>query len=125
MTLEDKKLLITDICSRLPYGVYVEHSNGVIGTINDIVVNPIYNEDDTIKDYLCYTNFFGDETCKIEYFKPYLFPFKSATKEQRKYLRNNTLGVSGLIDWMNKNHFDHRDLISKGLAIDATGKNIY
>jgi hypothetical protein len=125
MTLEDKKLLITDICSRLPYGVYVEHTSGVIGTINDIIVNPIYNEDDTIKDYLCYTNFFGDETCKIECFKPYLFPFKSATKEQRKYLRNNPLGVSGLIDWMNKNHFDHRDLISKGLAIDATGKNIY
>ena len=125
MTLKDKKLLITDLCTRLPYGVYVEHTSGVIGTINDIIVNPIYNEDDTIKDYLCYTNFFGDETCKIEYFKPYLFPISSATKEQRKYLRNNTLGVSRLIDWLNENHFDHRDLISKGLALDATNKNIY
>ena len=125
MTLKDKKLLITDLCARLPYGVYVEHSNGVIGTINDIVVNPIYNEDDTIKDYLCYTNFFGDEACKIEYFKPYLFPTSSATKEQKKFLINNTLGVSGLVDWLNEHHFDHRGLIDKGLALDATNKNIY
>ena len=28
-------------------------------------------------------------------------------------------------DWYNKNHFDYRGLIEKGLAIDATGKNIY
>jgi hypothetical protein len=30
-----------------------------------------------------------------------------------------------LIDWLNKNHFDYRGLIEKGLAIDATDKNIY
>jgi hypothetical protein len=30
-----------------------------------------------------------------------------------------------LIDWFNKNHFDYRNLIEKGLALDATGLNIY
>jgi hypothetical protein len=30
-----------------------------------------------------------------------------------------------VIDWLNENHFDYRGLIEKGLAIDATGKNIY
>lgn len=30
-----------------------------------------------------------------------------------------------LIDWLNKNHFDYRGLIPIGLAIDATGLNIY
>ena len=30
-----------------------------------------------------------------------------------------------LIDWLNKNHFDYRGLIEKGLALDATDKNIY
>ena len=30
-----------------------------------------------------------------------------------------------VIDWCNKNHFDYRGLIPKGLAIDATGLNIY
>jgi hypothetical protein len=31
----------------------------------------------------------------------------------------------GSIDWLNKNHFDYRGLIEKGLAIDATNLNIY
>lgn len=30
-----------------------------------------------------------------------------------------------LIGWLNKNHFDYRGLIEKGLAIDATRLNIY
>lgn len=30
-----------------------------------------------------------------------------------------------LIIWLNKNHFDYNGLIEKGLAIDATGLNIY
>ena len=29
------------------------------------------------------------------------------------------------IDWLNKNHFDYRGLIPKGLGKDATGLNIY
>lgn len=30
-----------------------------------------------------------------------------------------------LLDWLNRNQFDWRNLIEKGLAIDATNKNIY
>ena len=30
-----------------------------------------------------------------------------------------------LINWLNKNHFDYHGLIEKGLALDATGLNIY
>ena len=30
-----------------------------------------------------------------------------------------------VIDWLHKNHFDYRGLIEKGLAIDATGLNVY
>ena len=29
------------------------------------------------------------------------------------------------IDWFIKNHFDYRGLIPKGIALDATGLNIY
>ena len=29
------------------------------------------------------------------------------------------------VDFCNKNHFDYRGLIEKGLAIDARGLNIY
>ena len=79
--------------------------------------------------------------------KPYLFPLSSMTEEQCEDFRL----VSGLdadldsikrgevsligdiaidclydaIDWFNKNHFDYRELISLGLAIDATGLGIY
>ena len=35
------------------------------------------------------------------------------------------LECSKLIDWFNARHIDYRCLIEKGLAIDATGKNIY
>ena len=38
---------------------------------------------------------------------------------------HNLYPNSDAIDWLNKNHFDYRGLIEKGLAIDATGKNIY
>ena len=90
----------------------------------------------------------GNGHC-IEYIKPYLFPMSSITEEQYYELQN----VSGedcldhmemikslrestdfthwplyeyrVIDWLNKNHFDYRGLIEKGLAIDATDKNIY
>ena len=30
-----------------------------------------------------------------------------------------------LLDYLNKRHFNYRGLIEKGLAIDATGLNIY
>ena len=30
-----------------------------------------------------------------------------------------------IINWLNKNHFDYRGLIEMGLAIDATGLNVY
>ena len=29
------------------------------------------------------------------------------------------------LDWLNKNYFDYRGLIPLGLAVDATGLNIY
>ena len=31
----------------------------------------------------------------------------------------------GVLDWLNANHLDYRNLIGKGLAIDATGKGVY
>ncbi len=132
MTQSDKELLLKDICSRLPYGVCVEHTSGFRGTLHDLTVYFTYNEDDTIEDYMCYTNFFGDEACKIEFFKPYLFPISSMTDEQKSEMELLTIGFKSPIDysidicnWLNKNHFDYNSLIEKGLAFDATDKNIY
>ena len=85
-------------------------------------------------------------------FKPYLFPMSSMTDEQchkfyygfveneidyndfKKYYFDGCLwhkvltsinDCGDIIDWFNKNHFDYRGLIENGLAIDATGLNIY
>ena len=137
MTKEERLLLIKDLSARLPYAVMVEHTSGFSGTLHDITVHHMYDENDNVYDAICYTDFFGDEdSIYIEYFKPYLFPLSSMTEEQKEEMKSfdpfktektKTLGdwAVCLIDFYNKHHFDYHGLIDKGLAIDATGKNIY
>ena len=104
---------------------------------------------DSIVDYVADIDFFGDGyPYEVEEFKPYLFPLSSINSDQLKevseilgkevevfdnYLNivdhtRNTfsyLELDALFDWFNKNHFDYRNLIEKGLAIDCTNINIY
>ena len=128
MKQEHKELLLKDLCSRLPYGVNVEYDNCVC----EVLSIDKYNEELTIwKSPGCYSL-----VVKLEDCKPYLFPFESMTEEQKKELEELCAEdfMSGIcyfssdsIDWLNKNYFDYRDrrLIPLGLAIDATGLNIY
>lgn len=133
MTQEDKMLLIKDLSSRLPYAVHVQHISGVSGILHDISIYHKYDENDNIYDVICYTDFLGDEdSITIEHFKPYLFPLSSMTEEQEKEYNNLNCYELGCfphseeaLDYLTKNHFDYRHLIEKGLAIDATGLNIY
>lgn len=135
MKQEDKDLLLKDLCARLPYGVNVEYTFKVtviatnteeimtralylysINTLDDMTVSGI--DDD------------GDENiCFVEEVKPYLFPLSSMTEKQRDIIdsiaSNSNTVLSDVFDFYNKNHFDYRGLIEKGLAIDATGKGIY
>lgn len=140
MTKKDKELLFKDLSARLPYGVKVEikyyddawellaiYTNGTTYASRDV-------------GYPIETYF---EDCK-----PYLFPLSrlnNLTEEQRKTLKvmcdwndeeadaqsilvlyqKHFVMKSDVIDWLHKNHFDYRGLIEKGLAIDATGLNIY
>ena len=127
-------LLIKDLSSRLPYAVHVQHISGFSGILHDISIYYIYNENDNIYDAICYTDLFRDgDSITIEHFKPYLFPLSSMTDEEKKEL-NNVLEFQYYsddscmyesTDWLNAHHFDYRGLIEKGLAIDATGLNIY
>ena len=138
MTQEGKMLLIKDLSSRLPYSVHVQHTSGFSGTLHNISMHHKYDKNDNVYDIICYTDFFGDgDNITIEHFKPYLFPLSSMTEKQKNEYHNNcNVGLSRWgnevyndciesIDWLNKNHFDYRGLIEKGLAIDATGLNIY
>jgi hypothetical protein len=149
MKQDDKELLLRDLCSRLPYGVKVKtileepytlkglfdtEYGGVMGCLlGKYVPNNVSPKT---------TNY------PLLQFKPYLFPLSSMTEEQEeKYgeyydidLKNsannlkdrldgkdviNGYPMYNHIDWLNRNHFDYRGLIEKGLAIDATGLNIY
>ena len=38
---------------------------------------------------------------------------------------DSSYSISDSIDWLNKNYFDYRGLVEKGLALDATGLDIY
>lgn len=154
MKQEDKILLVKDLCSRLPYGVRIT-SDGISGVLHDISVLHVYegNNDsdkpDNIVDYVAYIDFFGDGyPYKVEVFKPYLFPLSSISSEQLKEVSEilgkdveifdnylnivehtrttfSYLELDALFNWFNKNHFDYRNLIEKGLAIDCTNLNIY
>ena len=133
ITQENKMLLIKDLSSRLPYAVHVQHISGVSGILHDISIYHKYDENDNIYDAICYTNLFKDgDSIAIEQFKPYLFPLSSMTEEQEKEYNNLNCYELGCfphteeaLDYLTKNHFDYRHLIEKGLAIDATGLNIY
>ena len=151
MTQEDKQLLLKDLCARLPYGVRYKHLAWDDEHGEDYIAAKIYsiNSDGYVKN--CY----DDETVYIDDVRPYLFPLSSMTEEQLHELKDitdfrynrNTLElvkwtethktlefwleevpqyeVVEVFDWLNKNHFDYRYLIERGLAIDATGLNIY
>ena len=64
-------------------------------------------------------------------FTPYLFPLSSMTEEEKLMYEGLMIGIDNIsymldvIDWLNSHHFDYRGLIEKGLAIDATGLNLY
>ena len=138
----DKKLLLKDLCARLPYGLKVKCEK------YSFPVTILYGGNiDEVK----FIETGGIEN--IYAIKPYLFPLSSMTEEQKKEISKryklhtyyglcieitnhsegywdddnscNLQDYLWLVDWFNKNHFDYRGLIEKGLAIDATGLNIY
>jgi hypothetical protein len=125
MREEDKNLLMIDLCSRLPYGVKVEaetwlEDEGEFAYVPDKVYS-INSDGYIVHGY--------DEVYEC---KPYLFPLSSMTEEQKEEFDRlytyDALIINPqweLIDWLNKNHFDYRGLIEKGLAIDATNLNVY
>ena len=144
MSQKDKELLLKDLCGRVPYGVKCKYNDGVI--VNILSVNFFYKQIEGWERYVNHTLKYD-----VEDVKQYLFPLSSMTEKQKNEIIDlgwsfdnddsricNILECFGtyrayvdhsccfeLIDWCIKNHFDYRGLIPMGLAIDATGKNIY
>ena len=124
MIQADKDLLLKDLCARLSYGV-----KGLVTFNGNPFMTQHHVEDRTIDGKL-YDRFakFQDSWYDNVTIKPYLFPLSSMTEEQKEDMIKSSCGIGSdknVFDWWNKNHFDYRGLIPIGLAIDATGKNIY
>lgn len=128
MTQEQKDLLLRDLCGRLPYGVKIHFSGWDSEYLKrKEMVDILYTID---SDGYCNTNEY-DSLLELGNIKPYLFPISSMTKEQNLEYLSTCKGSNACVptlasfEWCNKNHFDYRGLIPIGLAIDATGLNIY
>jgi hypothetical protein len=146
MTQEQKELFFIDLCARLPYGVkaHIKYWSNLgqkyyegVYTVKSVYpsLNEIYGSTEKcgVEVILGYSDYF---------IRPYLFPLSSMTEEEEKeYKKICELDTEILVnhpmngepfpalynsqDWLNKKMFDYRGLIEKGLAIDASGLNIY
>jgi hypothetical protein len=123
----NKEVLLSELCSRLPYEVKCDIGDNKPYTLNSIEVD--YTGGHLIR-FKEMKNGFIMEVYLSEV-KPYLFPMSSMTEEQSKEFYETFHGSGNYdwtietFDWLNKNHFDYRDLIGKGLAHSAVGLNIY
>lgn len=143
LTEQDKKLLLMDLCARLPYGVMCNMGLKYPLQLQRILVDKL---DGNLLDFYEDGN---DYQVYLSEVKPYLRSMSSMTEEEYKELRtiindwwnkelftlteepmieyalssiNYTLNPT-LFDWLNKKHFDYRGLIKKGLAIKVTEEN--
>ena len=126
LSIEEKELLLKDLCARLPYGVLVKiidknptnqnNTCKLVGIDLDIGSYSLVD----IHNYTIETG--------IEGFKPFLRPMSSMTKkEQYRYdtleeetiYRPGVLTCLNLIDFCNAHHLDYCGLIEKGLAIET------
>ena len=135
MNREEKYLVIDDISGRVPHGVVFNTDWG-----NKTLKGIQYDNVNTLLYFgVCNSTNKVIETYVSEV-KPYLFPISSMSDKQKKELEDTLirLNLEALsdeisseviatyeIDFYNKNHIDYRGLIPKGLALDATGLNIY
>lgn len=154
MTQEEKELLLKDLCARLPYKVKVE-AKGLLKMIADDydnrdIINAHVLNGLNLRDY--FKTYSIDCMEKVPLFnrkgvcniKPYLFPLSSMTEEQKQeytYIVNYISPddtdnwkegefiyveqLTQLMHFYHINHLDYMGLIPMGLAIDATGLNIY
>ena len=142
MTQEDKELLLKDLCARLPYGVKVLKGPVFDKEVKEIqYIEPLNGRVKLLDDPL-------GSTTDIEDVVPYLRSISSMTKEERDefedvigfnvwsndfdnqpdFLSNDCAYIDKecvvkTFNWLNAHHFDYRDMISMGLAIEAKGKN--
>ena len=144
MTEEEKRLLLVDLCNRIPYGVKV-NINSPIEEQNQMELFDVNLESETIGvrngKWMFRAVPVEDEEGRIV--KPYLRPMSSMTEEEEKEFNEiigykgvdvdgctrcdnvHTMygiyipGISNLIDWLLAHHIDYHGLIPMGLALEV------
>lgn len=132
MTKEDRELLLRDLCSRLPYGVYcMIQGYEMPKRLNRIEVDSV---DGNILDF----ELDGTTTLPVQVYlsevKPILRPMQTMTREEfhtvTEYISQESHyhGLSPnerwakmyslTLEWLGKHKFDYNNLIPKELAYD-------
>ena len=148
--MENEQLLLVDLLARLPYGVKIklgDYDYQVCGYNSEkdmpMKIWFYYDSNQTLKSYI---------DVYLKDYHPYLRPMSSMTEEEfdklKQYseLKYDQLDLASfqngaykcldfylsevpsyvvilVFDWLNKNHFDYRGLIERGLAIKVTKEN--
>lgn len=112
---EEEKLLLKDLAARVPYGVMVEQT---------LFSSDLADKDQRLKSVqanncvkLYWNKYNLDDFVPIHCIKPYLRPIHKLTKEELEELEFLTDG--DYVDYCNEHHIDYRNLIPKGLALEA------
>lgn len=115
LSIEKKSLLLKDLCARLPYEVFISYNDGVI-----------------IEDRVLGLGSLHDFMFNNAMIMPYLRPMSSMTEEEigefekivdiigreNEIKSYDTFGVDA-IDYLLAHHFDVRNLLEKGLALEV------
>jgi hypothetical protein len=137
----DKKLLLKDLCARVPYGVIVQSKRydkyadvwdktprdfKIIGVEGfGLITNKNYTEHTYAKGYVStpiIKPIDDGQTISL----PYLRPMSNMTEEEkeiledmRDYAHTKEDYAIELVDFYNSHHLDFRNLIDMGLALEA------
>ncbi len=143
MTKEEKNDLIVALCGYLPYGVWVEFSDGMSTKLTNVDLLHKYNKTNYVQEIEGSTDVLHDGTyVELEDIRPYLRPMVSMTDEEKFVVATlmtlndktthekkgeKTIPVSVFktyIQFLNKHFFDYSNLIERGLALKAP-KDMY
>lgn len=132
MTQEEKFLVLIDLCGRLPYDTVINDEYGdyinvnihnaniehlidrVVSGLDKMVLRPISSMTQEEEDELCKLCTLSD--CNVD--AEWEFCGVEIISSHPRYGTYFATDYSAL-DWLNKNHFDYRGLIPKGLANEA------
>ena len=138
-----KDILLKDLCVRLPHGVKISVNDKVeslqgINILDNVVEydSCLSSDIEEVKPYLFPLSSMTEEQWKE--LRNLIYEYFALDEEFNEGICYKTYGdilvwldekpineCYFIFDYFNKNHFDYRGLIEKGLAIDATNLNIY